>query len=37
MSSTGTSLDQIDCDTLWNVCNDTTNVAACVREQWWGA
>jgi hypothetical protein len=30
-------LDQVDCDTLRTVCSETTNVAECVHEKWYGA
>jgi hypothetical protein len=30
-------LEQVDCDTLRTVCEDTTNIASCVRGKWWGA
>lgn len=30
-------LETVDCDTLYTVCTDSTNVALCVREKWWGA
>ncbi len=30
-------LDEVDCDTLLEVCNEMTNVAQCVHEQWYGS
>jgi hypothetical protein len=28
-------LDQVDCDTLRVVCDETTNIAQCVHEGWY--